>query len=323
MKRILPLLIVFCLLLPPFAQTEWFKGNTHTHTTESDGDSPPETAVKWYRDHNYNFVVITDHNINADVDSLNEMFGISGSFIIIPGNEISASSENKSVHMNALNISQPLKAQNEKTIVATLQRNIDLIRDAEGIVQICHPNFTWAFGSEELLQVHGYYLLEIYNFHPIVNNWGGGGMTSTEEIWDVLLSRGKKVYGVASDDTHSFKVFSPDHANPGKGWVCVRCDALTVENVISALSKGDFYFSSGVELNDIRVTEKSLTVDIKPSKNVKYTIEFIGKDGLILDRQFESVSLYRFSGEEKYVRARIVDSNGRGAWTQPVFIDSR
>src|SRR5687768_14082488 len=29
----------------------WFKGNTHAHTLESDGDSPPEQVARWYRDH--------------------------------------------------------------------------------------------------------------------------------------------------------------------------------------------------------------------------------------------------------------------------------
>jgi hypothetical protein len=28
----------------------WYKGNTHAHTTESDGDSPPEYVARWYKD---------------------------------------------------------------------------------------------------------------------------------------------------------------------------------------------------------------------------------------------------------------------------------
>lgn len=28
----------------------WFKGNTHTHTLNSDGDSSPDDMVRWYRD---------------------------------------------------------------------------------------------------------------------------------------------------------------------------------------------------------------------------------------------------------------------------------
>jgi hypothetical protein len=29
----------------------WYKGNTHTHTLNSDGDSTPDDVVRWYREH--------------------------------------------------------------------------------------------------------------------------------------------------------------------------------------------------------------------------------------------------------------------------------
>ena len=41
----------------------WWKGNTHTHTWWSDGDTPPELVAKWYKEHDYQFLVLTDHNI--------------------------------------------------------------------------------------------------------------------------------------------------------------------------------------------------------------------------------------------------------------------
>ena len=31
------------------ATQKWYKGNIHTHTTESDGDESPEKVVGWYR----------------------------------------------------------------------------------------------------------------------------------------------------------------------------------------------------------------------------------------------------------------------------------
>ena len=40
----------------------WWKGNTHTHTWWSDGDSPPESVAAWYRDRGYQFLVLSDHN---------------------------------------------------------------------------------------------------------------------------------------------------------------------------------------------------------------------------------------------------------------------
>ena len=46
----------------------WYKGNTHTHTLNSDGDSTPEDVVRWYREHEYNFLVLTDHNFLTNVE---------------------------------------------------------------------------------------------------------------------------------------------------------------------------------------------------------------------------------------------------------------
>jgi hypothetical protein len=45
------------------AEERWWKGNTHTHSWWSDGDSAPEIAAAWYREHGYDFVVLSDHNI--------------------------------------------------------------------------------------------------------------------------------------------------------------------------------------------------------------------------------------------------------------------
>ncbi len=42
---------------------DWYKGNLHTHTWWSDGDSPPEIAIQWYQSHDYNFLLLTEHNV--------------------------------------------------------------------------------------------------------------------------------------------------------------------------------------------------------------------------------------------------------------------
>ena len=40
----------------------WRKGNLHTHTTNSDGDSAPEHVAGWYEEHGYDWLCISDHN---------------------------------------------------------------------------------------------------------------------------------------------------------------------------------------------------------------------------------------------------------------------
>jgi len=44
----------------------WYKGNLHTHSYWSDGDDYPEMIMDWYKSHDYDFVVLSDHNTLAE-----------------------------------------------------------------------------------------------------------------------------------------------------------------------------------------------------------------------------------------------------------------
>ena len=46
----------------------WWKGNLHTHSLWSDGDDFPEPIIEWYKNHGYNFLAISDHNILHEGD---------------------------------------------------------------------------------------------------------------------------------------------------------------------------------------------------------------------------------------------------------------
>ena len=46
----------------------WQKGNLHTHSFWSDGDDFPEMILKWYKDNNYQFTALSDHNTIASGD---------------------------------------------------------------------------------------------------------------------------------------------------------------------------------------------------------------------------------------------------------------
>jgi hypothetical protein len=41
----------------------WFKGNLHTHSLWSDGDDYPEMIAAWYKEHGYQFLALSDHNV--------------------------------------------------------------------------------------------------------------------------------------------------------------------------------------------------------------------------------------------------------------------
>ena len=101
-------------------------------------------------------------------------------------------------------------------------------------------------------QVQRTRLFEVFNGHPLVNNAGGGGVPGLEEVWDRLLSSGKLIYGIAVDDAHYFKRPEDSMApRPGFGWVYVRAPRLTRRAIVDALERGEFYSSTGVELQSL------------------------------------------------------------------------
>ena len=60
---------------PERATGRWYKGNTHTHTINTDGDSSPEEVVGWYRQQKYHFLVLSDHDMVTAVEGLNALYG--------------------------------------------------------------------------------------------------------------------------------------------------------------------------------------------------------------------------------------------------------
>ncbi len=300
------------------AGTRWFKGNTHTHTLESDGDASPEEVAAWYRDNGYNFLVLSDHNVLTDPARLADMF--TDDFILIPGEEVTSSFERRPVHINGININALVVPQTADTMVGTIQRNIDAIREVEGAPHINHPNFGWAYGAEELAQVQDDRLLEIYNGHPTVNNDGGGDSPGMEAVWDYLLTRGKRIYGIAVDDAHHFKTIGRNLANPGRGWVTVRAADLDPVSIVAGLESGAFYASTGVELDDVVVRGRRIEVHIRQQGSFKYVTQFIGAGGRMLLETGANPAVFELNGPEVYVRAVVRDSGGWRAWVQPVFV---
>ena len=303
------------------APLRWYRGNTHTHTLNSDGDSTPDEVVRWYREHGYQFLVLTDHNFMTGVDGLNALHGADEKFLVIRGEEVTSTTDSKPIHVNGLDGTQSVGRQTGATRADTLQRSVDAIRGVSGIPHINHPNFQWALTAQDLQQTKNYKLLEIYNGHPTVNNIGGGGVPGLEEIWDRLLSSGPIVYGIAVDDAHTFKdPGNPKVAGPGRGWVTVRAPRLEKRAVLDALERGDFYASTGVVLDDVRATATELTVEVRPEATSKYRIQFIGRGGAILSEVAQPSATYTFKGSEGYVRATVIESNGKLAWVQPIAI---
>ncbi len=336
------------LSLPCPAAT-YYKGCLHAHANWGVPKLPttaPDVVVRWYREHNYNFVSVTDLNYYTPPHGLKALFDAPGRFLVVPGTELSKDPiqpGNKIVDTIGIAVTGPAQLPTGETVPAVLQSEAKSIRAVGGLPIAAHPNLTYALTAADLLEADptpGPQFFEVWNTEPGMNNLGGGGKPSTEQIWDAVLSAGGILYGIAVDDSHHFGQFISSPAsgeplsNPGKAWIMVRAAELTIPALLEALNRGDFYASTGVTLQSYELTAKGIQIALSdqtqdlgwslPHANPElYRTEFIGKGGIVLKRDESLNPVYEFAGNELYVRARITSSDGQLAWTQPVFPEAR
>jgi hypothetical protein len=342
------LLLAF-LGLATVSPAAWFKGNTHAHTINSDGNATPDVVTRWYREHGYAFLVITDHGYITDVGPLNAVLGREGHFLVIAGEEITQHigktrdprdpTNRPAAHVNAINPSRVIQpigtisgkfavyAPPEMSMADTFARNIAEIKAAGGIAEIDHPNWRWSVKFEDIAALPDNTLLEIWNGQGSVNNLGGAddegnSSPSVEALWDRLLTAGHVIWGVADDDSHNYQHLDEETVStPGQAWVFVRAEHLTANEITAALGRGDFYSSTGVELEEYNVAGREISLQIKTKpRGPRFVTRFIGRDGRVLAEVSGSKPRYQIKGDEVYVRANVTDSNGLKAWTQPVFV---
>ena len=197
------------------------------------------------------------------------------------------------------------------------------------MAKINHTNYCWSLPAEDVSAVAGHAgggaaLLEIANQHPLVRNEGDARHPSVEALWDRVLSAGKRIYGVASDDSHHLRPREGLRALPLQGWVEVSAGSPICE----ALASGRFHSSTGISLSSIRVEGDEIDLAVAPVEGVPVEgIEtaFIGQGGQVLSLQRGLAPHYRLQGPETYVRARVcgpkhTDGRPNCAWTQPEFV---
>ena len=307
----------------------WFKGNLHTHTNKSDGDSSPETVVDWYSNNKYDFLVLSDHN-HLTILGSNQT-----KLLLIPGEEITLNLP-YTIHINAIGIKKVIEPTLRSTKVKTLQANIDNIINSGGLAEINHPNFRWALNEKDLVQVRGAHFIEVFNGNYNTHNYGGGGKKSVEEMWDEMLSKKIKIWGVAVDDSHHFKEeFAPHRHNPGRGWVEVFAKNLSEKNILDSMRNGNFYFSNGLKFKNIKFNKEKIELSIAGDyfnkglsnsllTDSKYTTQLISNEGEIIEEingKSVKFNLVNENNEYTYYRTKTISSTGSIGWTQPIFIN--
>jgi hypothetical protein len=282
---------------------------------------------------------------------LRERFEETGVFLLVPGHEISDGAQGLPLHFNALNTTEVIPQARRASLAASLEADVAAFERERArsthplLLHLNHPNWYWAQTAGDLAQEADLRFFEVYNASTGCNHEGDATHPSTDAMWDAALAQRLEagrplLYGVASDDAHNYFRRGPDVSAPLRGWIVVRAGALQADSLVLAMERGDFYASTGVELADVRHDRRSYRVRIKAEPGIHYTTLFIGTRrgagapvGEVLLETIRNPAVYRFRGDERYVRAKVISSkpepdpavpgNPQRAWTQPAVPPGR
>ncbi|MHC4917010.1 MAG: CehA/McbA family metallohydrolase [Planctomycetota bacterium] len=269
----------------------WLRGNLHTHTTRSDGALDPQEAVDAYAALGHDFLAISDHNFPADLGSLDGR-----GMILLPGVEVTG--DRGHVLAVGSDVAPPKGLENQQVI--------DRTAAAGGLAVLCHPDWGRHFDHyplEVLQELRGYVAVEIYNGSIEEDP----GSPYALDKWDLLLASGRRVWGMAVDDSHS-------RAGCGRGSCVVRARERSVPAILEALGAGSFYASTGAEIGSLRTNGSVLVLEAPRAEALSVT----GEAGRRLFwTEGTSLSFDAADCEGAFFRVEAVGRSGSRAWTQP------
>jgi hypothetical protein len=304
-------------MVDPFqADGEWLRCALHAHTTNSDGELPPEELVAHYGRAGFDVLAITDHWVRTDAPSSDRL-------VVIPSSELSCIlPDERDGHVLALGIDEdPLELRRERP---DLEAAAAWTGDHHGVAYLAHPYWSGA-AAVGLSLCDGVAGLEVYNAGCELEV--GRGLSTVH--WDDLLDRGFACFGIAADDSHH------PGFDSGFAWVWARVRERSQTGVLRALATGCFYSSTGPRIDELRLEDGA--VEVRSSECDRITLCTGRKRGSsVCAGRFG----YRFRGEvlaespegkivaarlerptgSPYGRLEVVDAQGRKAWTNPLWI---
>jgi len=304
-----------------------FKGNLHLHTTWSDGRCSPEQVVEIFKAKGYHFISFSDHDIFTRTAEFN-----SDSFITIPGMERGGlhpfEGKDPGFHFGVIDDPTVEPERERFDHLQTfprpiwegehsVQEQIDDLRSHGNLVIYNHPEWHLA-RFENMVKYNSLFAIEIYNH---ATEWSTATSYGTA-YWDYALQNGKRMFGIASDDSHEH---DKNWAIPeyGGGWIQVQAAALTHYDIVNNMKAGYYYSSSGPEIYDLRVENGSLKIECSPCKFIMF--KAFPQRGPFLGNYVTAAPLtqaYMTVDEDmKYIRVECIDFDGKVAWSNPVFVE--
>lgn len=275
----------------------WYKGNLHTHTSPASGCAviSAEDCLNRYIELKYNFLSISDHMTynNYTDDRISQIPGIEWNSMA--GEHTGIYTFDTSVLHKAIEIS-------DQTVL------LEYLSGTDSLVILNHPNWllTPHYRREDLLEKSCYHGIEVYN--GVIERLDGYAISSDK--WDFLLAQGKKVFGFANDDSHCF-------TDIGLAANIVRSKSSSPQDIFRALLSGNFYGSSGVIIDDIRMEDGVIEIETRSAQEIRAIIT----GGPMVDRvKDHSIRFDTSKCSVDYVRFECYGQYAEMAWTQPFFL---
>jgi hypothetical protein len=272
----------------------WYRGNTHAHSTNSHGIFSPAELVAWYRGLGYHFLAITDYWAWSDGAPLT-----TADFLTLSGEE--------GGEPDVIGIA----TRGDFGRFASLADGVAATRAQGGLAIVAHPHFS-NVSTEELLQLEGATAIELFNQKTLDMNAKGYGLS----YWDAMLTAGKRIWGVAVDDSSHELAWEA-----GKGWIMVQADELSEPAILQSIRDGAFYASNGPVIERVSVQGDEITVVCSPVWAIRFSSPvWSGRTFRAQGAGTLTSATYQLDGKESYVRIECEDACGKIAWSNPLFI---
>ena len=279
----------------------WFKGNTHLHSTASDGGKTFTELAALYRSAGYDFLFRTDHWVCSDAARDTASYPL----LWLDGVEIDGQDHTgSSFHVVCLGRVSGIRR--EDGFEAALRE----ARRQGALLILAHPH--WCGNSLEDAVRWSFDGVEVYNHVCHWLNGKSGGLIH----WDAALRRNPDTLALAVDDSH----LRPEHPGWNGGWVMVNAAACTAEALTDALRRGNFYSTCGPELRALSIDGDQLRVETSPIRFARLVgPNSLGKRAGSFDGPLLTDFSFSVPSDWGYVYVEIEDQAGRRAWTNPLF----
>ena len=293
----------------------FFKGNLHGHSNESDGKLTPEDVCNAYIEKGYDFISITDHFLKMFNYPITSPELKIKNFTVIPGAELHTSKmENGELwHLLALGLNDKFKPPDQPNfLINTKSENIENLSsrlfDSGAFVSLTHPEWN-GMTLKDTLKINKAHAIEIYNHSCAIECDRGSGVA----VLDQILNYGKELNIIATDDSH----FHIDDAFGG--WVMVKSEINSEEEILEALKNGHYYSSQGPDFKNIKVQKGRLEVLCSPVE--KIIVSGYGSASIYKNKTSMKSAVFNLGllPQEKWLRITIIDSKGKKAWTNPIY----